>query len=168
MSVKYHIAQINIARMRAPLDDPVMAGFAAQLAPMNQLADESPGFVWRLETDEGDATAVRPYEDELIIPNMTVWESIEALHDFVYRRPHRHPLRDRRSWFLPLDGPNFVLWWVEAGHNPTVEEGTSRLEMLAENGPTPEAFTFARPFPPPGVKPFTDADMDRLAETCEA
>jgi hypothetical protein len=145
-----HLAQFNIARMRAPIDDPVMEGFRSQLERINAIADQSPGFVWRLQTEDGDATAVRPYPDPLTIVNMSVWESLEALHGYVYRSPHAGPLRDRRQWFEPAEGNILVLWWVPAGHLPSVEEAVERLEHLRVHGPSETAFTFRQPFPAPG------------------
>ncbi len=143
------LAQFNIARMRAPIDDPLMEGFRSQLDRINAMADASPGFVWRLQTDAGDATAVRAYPDPLVIVNMSVWESLEALQGYVYRSPHQGPLRDRRQWFEAAEGPILVLWWVSAGHLPTVEEAMEKLEHLRRHGPGPLAFTFRQPFPPP-------------------
>lgn len=145
----YHIAQMNIARIRAPLEDPSMDGFRNQLDPVNAIADARPGFVWRLQSASGNATDIRPYEDPTILVNMSVWESMEALHAFVYAGDHVALLRARRQWFEPFVGPMLVLWWVPAGHIPTVEEGRARLDLLAAKGPTPEAFTFRNPFPPP-------------------
>jgi hypothetical protein len=147
------LAQFNIARMRAPIDDPLMEGFRSQLDRINAVADASPGFVWRLQTDAGDATAVRAYPDPLVIVNMSVWESLEALQSYVYRSPHQGPLRDRRQWFEAADGPILVLWWVPAGHLPTVEEAMAKLEHLRQHGPSPLAFTFRQPFPPPAQDP---------------
>jgi hypothetical protein len=145
----WHLAQVNIARMRAPLEDPLMAGFVEQLDFINALADRSPGFVWRLQTEEGDATAVRAYADETILFNLSVWASVEALRDYVYQSAHREPLRGRKAWFEPLGAPHLALWWVPAGHRPSVEEARARLEHLQQHGPTPEAFTFAKRFDPP-------------------
>jgi hypothetical protein len=147
---RFHLAQANIARMRAPLKDPRMESFVAQLEPINALAEASPGFVWRLQTDEGDATAIRAFEDERILINLSVWESIEDLHRYVYRSAHAGPLRDKRQWFEPLGAPHLVLWWVPEAHRPTPAEARERLELLQRHGPTPEAFTFQRPFPRPG------------------
>jgi len=147
---RFHLAQANVARMRAPLEDAVMEGFRSQLDTINALADRSPGFVWRLQTDEGNATAIRAYEDERILFNMSVWESLDALHDFVYRSRHAGPLKDRRSWFEPIEGPILVLWWIPAGHIPSIEEAKERLALLGARGPTPEAFTFRNPFAAPG------------------
>ena len=137
-----HIAQVNIARMKAPLDSPVMASFVARLAEINALADRSPGFVWRLQTDEGDATYLRPYDDDRILFNLSVWEDVDALKQYVYRTAHAELLRDRRSWFEHFDGAYVALWWVDAGHIPSIEEAKERLAHLEANGPTDFAFTF--------------------------
>jgi hypothetical protein len=156
---------MNIARMRAPLEDPVMEGFRSQLETINAAAERSPGFVWRLLTEDGDATAIRAFEDPLILVNMSVWASLEALHDYVYAGAHLGPLRDRRQWFETLDGPSLVLWWIAAGETPTVDQGKARLEELRTQGPSPAAFTFRKPFPPPDaqaiVVPETDAEFCR-------
>lgn len=150
MEMVYHLAQLNIGRMLGPIGGPVMAGFVARLDIINALADRSPGFIWRLQTESGDATAVRAYDDERIIVNMSVWESLEALTAFVYASDHRPVMQQRRQWFERFDGPYMVLWWVPAGHIPTVEEAKERLEHLRASGPTPHAFTFVRAFPAPG------------------
>ena len=148
---RFHLAQANIGRFRAPLDDPSMEGFRAQLEPINALADRSPGFVWRLQTEDGNATAIRPYAgDDLMAINMSVWESLEALQRFVYQSRHVDTLRARRQWFEQIEGPILVLWWIPAGHVPTVAEARERLQHLKEHGPTPHAFTFRTPFPAPG------------------
>lgn len=146
----HHLAQANIARMIAPLDDPIMAGFVEQLAYINAVADRSPGFVWRLETPEGDATAIRAFDDERILFNMSVWEDVESLYRYTYRSDHLSPLRDRRKWFERMDGAHLVLWWVPAGHQPTVNEARDRIDVLNREGPGPAAFTFARTFDPNG------------------
>jgi hypothetical protein len=146
----YHLAQVNIGRLRAPIDSPTMEGFRARLDPVNALADQSPGFVWRLQTDDGNATAIRPYEDdELMAINMSVWETLESLRQFVYKSHHVESLRNREQWFEPIDGPILALWWIPAGHIPTVLEARERLQHLEEHGPTPQAFTFRTPFPAP-------------------
>ena len=137
-----HIAQVNIARMKAPLDSEVMAGFVSRLDEINALADGAPGFVWRLQTDEGNATYLRPYEDERILFNLSVWESIDALKQYVYRTAHAELLRDRRSWFEHFDGAQVALWWVPVGHIPSIEEAKERLAHLEQHGPSPFAFTF--------------------------
>lgn len=152
-TTKYHLAQVNIARMLAPLDDPLMAEFVARLDEINALADRSPGFVWRLQTEEGNATDLRPYEDERILVNMSVWESLEHLKAYVYKSGHAQVMRQRRQWFEKFEGMYLALWWVKAGHIPTVEEAKHRLEYLSEHGESQHVFTFRKPFPPPDVSP---------------
>ena len=144
----YALAQANIARMVAPLDDPIMAGFVDQLEFINAIADRSPGFIWRLQTEAGDATAIRAFDDPRILFNMSVWESIDSLYDYVYRSEHAAPMRERRRWFERLDAPHLVLWWVRAGHRPGIDEAKDRLDRLVRLGPTPEAFTFRYAFAP--------------------
>ena len=143
-----HIAQVNIARMKAPLEDPVMAGFVARLEEINALADRSPGFVWRLQTSEGDATYLRPYDDDRILFNLSVWKSIEQLKQYVYYSAHVEVLRQRQAWFNKFSGMYLALWWVPAGHIPGVDEAKKRLAHLEEHGPTAFAFTFKKAFPP--------------------
>src|SRR5262245_29458658 len=160
----FQLAQANIARMRAPLESEVMEGFRSQLERINALADRSPGFVWRLQSGEGDATSIRAFDDPLLLVNMSVWESLEALHAYVYKSEHVALLRGRRAWFEPLAGSaSLVLWWIPAGHLPSVAEAKQRLERLVARGPTPEAFRFREPFPPPGpgaiVAPEVDAEF---------
>ncbi|HYF46193.1 MAG TPA: DUF3291 domain-containing protein [Acidimicrobiales bacterium] len=145
----WHVAQLNIGRMKAPPEDPLIAEFMAALDPINALADAAPGFVWRLQTEDGNATAIRPYEDELMLVNMSTWETVEELADFVYRTLHRDVMVRRREWFEKMDELFTVLWWVPAGHVPSVDEAKERLERLRAEGPTPEAFTFRHAFPPP-------------------
>lgn len=142
-----HLAQVNIARMLAPLTDPLMAGFVARLQDINALADRSPGFVWRLQTDEGDATALRADDDDRTLLNMSVWHGIEELRAFVYASAHVEPTRQRRSWFERSDGPVAALWWVPVGPVPPLGEGVERLGHLRAHGPTAVAFTFRKPFP---------------------
>jgi len=145
----FHIAQINIGRVKAPLDDPRMAGFVDRLAEINALADGSPGFIWRLQTPAGDATYLRPFDDDRILVNMSVWESVEALTKYVYQTAHAELLRQRHAWFDKFSGAYAALWWVPAGHLPTVDEARERLARLEAQGPTEFAFTFRRTFPPP-------------------
>src|SRR5215470_8415718 len=120
--MSYHIAQVNIGRVKAALDDPLMAGFVGRLAEINALADDSPGFVWRLQTPEGNATYLRPYDDDRILINMSVWETVEALKNFVYRSVHTEGLRQRLDWFEKFSGAYLALWWVPGGHIPGVDE----------------------------------------------
>lgn len=134
--------------MIAPIDDPAMSDFMAQLDEINSLADNSPGFVWRLQGDDGNATYLRPFDDDRILVNMSVWESIEHLKDFTYRTAHNEVMRRRREWFEKMDGFYLVLWWIKAGYIPTVAEARSRLEHLQSQGETPFAFTFKQTFTP--------------------
>lgn len=163
----FHLAQVNIARMRAPLTDPLMAGFVAQLDAVNHLADRSPGFVWRLQTPEGNATAFRAYEDERILFNMSVWESLSHLTQYVYAAEslHRRVMQQRRQWFERFDGPSMALWWVPVGHIPTIEEAKLRLESLRTQGETIFAFSFKKHFPAPDNAQEAPAS---LAVTCPA
>jgi hypothetical protein len=143
----YHLAQINIARLVAPIDDPRIAGFVSQLGPINALADSAPGFVWRLQSESGNATDVPFSGDPFVIVNMSVWESIEALRDFTYSSRHIELFRDRARWFEKMDKPHYCLWWVPAGHIPTLDEGRERLRHFQEHGATPHAFWFSQQFP---------------------
>ena len=145
----HHLAQLNIALPREPLDSPLLSGFVAALDPINALADASPGFVWRLQDDSGDATEIRGFGDARLIINLTVWESVESLADFVFRSAHTAVMRQRRQWFDPMPEAYTVLWWVPAGHIPTIEEAEERLDLLRKEGPTPAAFTLRQPYAPP-------------------
>lgn len=149
MQPRPHLAQVNIALAREPLDTPLLAEFMAQLAPVNAGADVAPGFVWRMQTEDGDATGVRGFgDDERLIINLTVWESLEAMRDFVFSDPaHLAVMRRRREWFERL-ALHTVLWWVPADHEPSVAEAEARMEHLREHGPTPHAFTFRAHFAP--------------------
>ena len=151
--MKYHLAEYNIARLIAPLDDPLIEPFVAALDPLNRLADEAPGFVWRLQTAEGDSTAVRVRDDPAIIINFSVWESADALSDFAYKSSHADIFRRRREFFGLLETPNLVCWWIPAGYEPTVEEAEDRLRHLEDHGPTPHAFTLKQLFPAPDGAP---------------
>jgi hypothetical protein len=160
----YQLAQMNIARARAPLDSPVMRDFVELLPAINALADVSPGFVWRLQTEDGNATAIRAYDDPLILVNMSVWTGLAELREYVFHSSHAYALRRRRDWFERMEHPA-VLWWVPAGHRPHPLEGKARLELLAAVGESPEAFTFKLPFPPPDAP---DQDVSRLRDSCPA
>ena len=145
----YHLAQINIGRTLAPLDHPNMGGFVRQLDPINALADASPGFVWRLQSSSGNATDIAYNDDPLTIVNMSVWDSLEALQQFVYKSHHIGVFRDRAKWFEESRLPTYALWWVPLGHVPTVREGRERLEHYQKYGATPYAFWFSQFFPAP-------------------
>ncbi len=151
---RYHLAQLNIARLLAPLDSPQLAGFVARLAAVNALADAAPGFVWRFQTPEGDATAVRHYDDDRILVNFSVWEDAEVLHEFVFGTLHAEVMRHRREWFERMELPFTVLWWVPGGHRPTIAEAVDRLEQLRRHGPTAAAFTFRQRHPAPDASPY--------------
>lgn len=142
----HHLAQLNIGRMLAAIDDPIMAEFVANLDRINALADGASGFVWRLQSDSGNATEFRPFADEMLIVNMSVWESLETLKDYVYKSAHAEIMRNRRQWFEKMDEVFTVLWWIPAGTIPTVEEAKARLESLRQHGETPYAFSFRRSF----------------------
>ena len=148
ISSSYHLAQVNIALMRAPLDDPSMAEFVAFLDEINALADRSSGFVWRLQTEAGNATYLRPYDDDRILFNLSVWQSIEQLKEYVYKSAHGAVMRRRREWFEKFDGVYMALWWIKAGRIPTIEEAKQRLDYLRERGESVQAFTFKNIFPP--------------------
>jgi hypothetical protein len=138
--------------MLGPIDSPVMAGFVAQLPVINKIADESPGFVWRLQEETGDSTAIRAFDDAMMLVNASVWESVEALQGFVYRSGHIQPLRRRAEWFEKPTEAHMVLWWIPAGHIPSIAECLKRLECIRTRGETEFAFSFARRFPVPGTK----------------
>ncbi len=147
--MQFQLAQINIGRLVAPIDDPKIADFVSQLDSVNALAESAPGFVWRLKSDAGNATDIAYNDDPFVIPNMSVWESLESLRDFVYRSGHIGVLRDRAKWFEKMDKPNYCLWWVPAGHIPTVVEARERLEHYQVHGSTAYSFWFSEPFPAP-------------------
>lgn len=146
----YELAQLNIAVMRGPLESPEMADFVANLDRINALADGSPGFVWRLQTDAGDATAMRPMGEDILV-NVSTWRDLDALTQFVYKSAHAEILRRRKEWFERMHEAFVVLWWVPAGHRPDVAEASTRLDLLRAKGPTADAFTFRHPFPAPDV-----------------
>src|SRR5205085_1261298 len=144
----YHIAQVNIGRIRGPLDSATMHGFMSRLDEINALADHSPGFVWRLQTDAGNATYFRPYpEDDRLLMNMSVWESVDALKQYVYKSGHAELLRHRHDWFEPMR-VFLALWWVPAGHRPGIDEAKQRLAHLEAHGPSQFAFTFKALYEP--------------------
>ena len=137
-----HLAQFNIARIRYPLDDPRMAEFAANVARINGLAEQIEGFVWRLQDDSGNAMGMTVYNDPRILLNLTVWASVEALERFVWQTLHRRFYLRRTEWFEPIETP-LVLWWVPAGHRPSLEQGVARLDHLRAFGPSENAFGWA-------------------------
>jgi len=147
----WHIAQLNVGRTLAPPDSPQIADFMAALDAINALADTSPGFVWRLKSDSGNATDILVSSDPNFLVNMSVWDSIEALFDFVYRTAHTAVMARRREWFEKPSQALLVLWWIPAGHVPSIEEALARLEHLRREGPSAHAFTFKQRYPHPGI-----------------
>ncbi|MEV5929395.1 DUF3291 domain-containing protein [Streptomyces cellulosae] len=152
----YELAQVNIARLRAPLDTPLLKDFVDSLDPVNADADAADGFVWRLQSDEGDATAIPVFDDPWLIVNMSVWRDPDALTAFMYQGRHREMLSRRREWFERVEEAMTALWWVPAGHRPAVAEAEDRLLRLRALGPTPYAFTLRTSFPPGETKDSAD------------
>jgi Domain of unknown function (DUF3291) len=161
---RVHLAQLNVGRLKAPINDPMIADFRTSLPRLNSLAEASRGFVWRLQDDSGNATGIKPFGDELEIINLTVWESIEALADFTYRSAHAELLRRRRDFFEAPAQPILCLWWVPEGTIPTVEDAIARLEHLRAHGPSQMAFTFRHRFAP-GAE---DAQIGGERDACPA
>jgi hypothetical protein len=145
--MNFQLAQLNIGRILAPLDSPVMADFVNNLDKINALAENSPGFVWRLKDDANNATSIQMYDDNRIIVNMSVWSSFDELYAYVYKSMHTDSLKRRREWFEKLGELYHVLWYVPAGHLPDVAEARERLEYLRAHGETPYAFSFKKAFP---------------------
>ena len=144
---EYHLAQLNIAKLKYGFDDPELADFIARLDDVNALADKSPGFVWRLKTEEGDATAIDFFGSDYLV-NMSVWQDVESLREYAFRSAHKEVLARRHEWFDRMEDAYAVLWWVPAGTIPTIEEASERLESLRQDGPNPRAFTFKQIFEP--------------------
>ena len=163
---RYELAQLNVGVIKGPMDSPVMADFAASLDRINALADRSSGFVWRLQTGDGDATTIRPFGNANMLVNMSVWKDLESLSRYVYNSEHVQIMRRRREWFERMDEAYLVLWWVPAGHRPSVEEALVRLETLRRNGPGAGAFTFRTAPPPPDALPGTP--KLELSDECPA
>ena len=141
-----YLAQINIAEAQDDMDSETMQGFVNRLDEINSLADTSPGFVWRLKTEEGDATSIQAFDDPALIVNMSVWQDIETLKTFVYKSVHVDLIRDRDAWFNKILNVHQCLWWIPAGHIPSLAEGKEKLALLQTNGPGRDAFTFSKPF----------------------
>jgi len=158
---QYQLAQLNIATLLEPLESPRLADFVANLDRINALAEQSPGFVWRLEDEAGDATAIRPFGDNIVV-NMSVWEDIESLHAYAFRSAHVEVLRRRREWFENMSEAYAVLWWVPRDHRPTTREAAERLASLREHGPTVNAFTFRKSFPAPDAQVTNDIEEQAI------
>ena len=163
MATGYDLAQVNIMRLRAGLDSPELAAFVAALDPVNALAEQSPGFVWRLQAGDGNSTSLRIFDDATLIVNMSTWRSLEALTDYAYRTAHAEIMRRRREFALPIAEAYLALWWVPRGHQPTIAEAEDRLRHLRAHGPTPFAFGVRTPFPAPGA---ADAPTVRDDDAC--
>lgn len=148
--MEYHLAQLNIARFMKPAEHPDNADFVNNLDRVNAIAESQPGFVWRLIGDGNDALDIQAFDDPNIAVNMSVWENLESLADFVYRNEeHLKIMRRRREWFEKTK-IHLVLWWVKAGHVPSLDEAKDKLNTLIADGPSEQAFTFRSPYPPPG------------------
>jgi hypothetical protein len=148
-SSKYHLCHLNIGPARGPLTDPVMAGFVAKLDEINNLAYTSPGFVWHLKIDIHNPEDLAMYGEPGLLFNFSVWESVDALYNYVYKSAHAMMIKSRQEWFGEMEGPHYVLWWAPAGTLPLLEEAKKRLAYLRAHGPTVDAFTFKHPFSPP-------------------
>ena len=162
----HHLAQVNIARAKAEMTDPIMEGFVSRLDEINALAEATPGFVWRLTGEGNDATSLRPFEDNLILVNLSVWESPESLRGYVYKSAHTEVMRGRKAWFDRMQEMYFAMWWIPAGHIPTVEEAKVRLDHLRKHGESAHAFTFAKVFPAPDA-PVANP-IEGFADPCPA
>jgi hypothetical protein len=158
-NARWHLAQLNVGRIVAPTDSPVLADFMAQLDEINALAERSPGFVWPLQGDNGNATEILTTPDPYFLINMSVWRSIETLFDFVYRSAHTHIMARRREWFEKPVEAYQVLWWVPAGHRPSTVEALERFAHLRAHGPSAHAFTFRRQHYPPSEAPAAPGDL---------
>ena len=152
MDASWYIAQINVGTIRYPADDPRMAGFMNRLDEINAIADQSPGFVWRLQSESGNATDIDVGGDPLFLVNMSVWASPDALANYVYESAHRHIMIQRRDWFERPDDVYQAIWWVPVGHIPTPDEGLAKIELLQTMGPSADAFTFKNRFAAPEMK----------------
>jgi len=141
-----HLAQLNIAKAKYSLEAVEIKEFVDNLEPVNSLAESSEGFIWRLKDESGDATGIHAFSDPNIIVNMSVWDSTDALKNFMFRTHHRDFLRRKKEWFHNIPEDSYVLWWVPIGHIPTIEEAVEKLEFLRGNGDSPEAFTFKSNF----------------------
>lgn len=144
----HHLAQINISRLLEPIDSPLLSDFVAQLDEINSLAESSEGFVWRLKSDNNNATEIQVFDDSMIIVNMSVWENLESLRNFAFKTAHAAVMKNRNKWFEKMDSAYLALWWIPAGHIPTTDEAKERLEHINLNGDTPFAFTFKNIYSP--------------------
>ncbi len=162
---RYQLAQLNVALMKGPIDSPVMADFVANIDRINALAEGSPGFAWRLTTDEGNATGLAPMGEGVIV-NLSVWDDVPALNHYVYKTAHVEVMKRRKEWFEHMKEAYMVLWWVPQGQYPTVEQAIERLEYLRAHGPSERAFTFRKAFPAPDAP--ASAPAPQFGDTCPA
>lgn len=146
--MNFNIAQVNIGKMLAPLESPLMAEFTGNLDSINALAENSEGFVWRLKDDDNNATGIRIFDDGSLLVNMSVWKNIDVLFEYTFRTAHAEFLKRRREWFDKMQEMHTALWYVPEGHTPAVAEAEERLAYLRKNGETPFAFTFKKRFDP--------------------
>lgn len=153
--MNYYLAQVNIAKMLAPINSPVMAEFVNNLDRINALAENSDGFIWRLKDDTNNATSIKIYDDDFLIINLSVWSSIETLFSFVYQSQHLEIFKKRSSWFEKMPVMHMAMWYVPAGHVPTTDEAKSRLDHLRLHGETPFAFSFKKRFKVEDAKGFS-------------
>ena len=161
----FELAQLNIARLAAPLESPILADFVANLERINALAEQSPGFLWRLQTEDGDATAIRHFGDDMLV-NLSVWKNVRVLRNYVYKSAHVEIMRRRKEWFARMREAYLVLWWIPAGHRPSLVEAEAKLAHLRAHGPTADAFTFKRAFSAPDMA--TPGIVLTFDETCPA
>lgn len=159
---RFHVAQINIGTLVAPADDPQVAPFMEALDRVNAIADAAPGFVWRLQTDDGNATSIQAFDDPRTLVNMSVWESVEHLKDYVYRTDHAEFFRRRAEWF-EADARRVAVWWSPAGELPQLDDAIRRLDFLDARGPSPYAFGFGRPPAPLAIERTRLDDPDTMA-----
>jgi len=145
----FHLAQVNVAQAKADMDSDLMQGFVSRLDEINALAESAEGFIWRLQEDSGSATAIRVFDDPLLLINMSVWANLEALKHDVYKSLHVELIKDREVWFNKMGESHQALWWIPAGHIPSTEEARKKLEYIRKNRPSADAFTFAKPYPTP-------------------
>lgn len=161
----FQLAQLNIAVMKYSLDGPEMKDFVDNLDRINALAEATPGFIWRLKDEAGDATSLRPMGENTIV-NMSVWKDVESLNQYVYKTAHVEILRRKKEWFERMKEAHFVLWWVPIGHQPDIQEAAAKLKLLQTNGATQEAFNFRYAFPPPDAVPASEPFT--LGDECPA
>lgn len=147
--MEFQLAQLNIGKAKGSMESDVMKAFSDGLDPINLIAEKAPGFIWRLKDDSGNATEIQYFDDPLMLVNMSVWKDIESLKHFMFKTHHLDFLKQRKNWFETDSEATYVLWWVPAGHIPTIEEAMARLSKLRDMGDTQDAFSFTKPFPVP-------------------